>query len=85
MCGIFRHKNITATALSYTKGKMYAILSGDIGIEYNWQWGNATGVVTIAYSSCYPDTCGLLYRTTNPVASAEGQTCFYHRRKVRSR
>jgi hypothetical protein len=64
---------------------MYAIRPGDIDIEYNWQWGNATGVATTTFSSGYLDTRGLWYRTANPVESAEGQTCFYHRRKVRIR
>ena len=62
---------------------MYAIRPGDIGIEHNWQCGNATDIATITYSSGCSDTCGMWYCITNIEKAAEGQTCFYYRRKFR--
>jgi hypothetical protein len=47
---------LTLTALCSAGRKMYAICPGDIGIECNWQWGNATVVATITCSGRYPDT-----------------------------
>ena len=62
---------------------MYAIRPGDIVIEHNWQCGNATDIATITHSSDCSDTCGMWYCITNIEKAAEGQTCFYYRRKFR--
>jgi hypothetical protein len=62
---------------------MYAIRPGDNEIEHNWQCGNATDIATIAYSSDCSDTCGMWSCVTNLEKAAEGQTCFYYRRKFR--